>query len=457
MKRRNRRLRREDFESNDNYSTAPEAVDAGDAHDNRELDKENGPDKEPDHTEDPGGMEIMTKSGAATEILQQIQTMKKEDVIRLRNLLLGEEEGDEKRGDDDLFDDETEEPVEDSDEDDEPKNESYLGEEEDPDEDDEDEEGEDSDEDDEPKNESYLGEEDEEKDDEDEDHEEPDDDEEEGEEGDGDEDDDKVEINIDNLKKEDLKLGVNIGKLFEGKDFTPAFKKRVTEMFEAAVLANVNRTVRRVNEMANRELRLLGKRQKAKLTEHADRYLTTVARQFVRENRMAIDNGLKAEMFDSLVAGLGQVMNEHNLKVPGKRDLVEQLVARLDRVEGKLNNQIRANIMMSEDLDSLGREYALMEAASGLSNNQTEKLRALSEGFDYSDHDEFVGKLKSARQSFLESEDSDEGKQRRVDRRVKQDLIREDFNPVEPSPENGVSANIVDVVAEQLTRSSGKI
>lgn len=456
MKRRvsRRRVQREDFESNDNYSTAPDAVDAGDAHDNRELDKDNGPDKEPEHTEDPGDMQIMTKSGAATEILQQIQTMKTEDVIRLRNLLLGEEEGDERRGDDDLFDDETEEPVEDGDEeDDSKKEESYLGEEEEdheePDGDEEDEEEEDED---------GVVKEEEEHDDE-EDEEEEDEDEEEGEEGEGDKDDegdsdgDDVEVNIGNLKKEDLKLGFKIGKLFEGQDFSPEFKSKVSEIFEAAVLANVNKMVGRINEMANRELRLLGKRQKARLTEHADRYLTSVARQFVRENKMAIDNGLKAELFESLVSDLSKVMKNHNLNVGGRKDLVEQLVARLDHVEGKLNEQIRVNMLMSEDLEALGREHALMEATAGLSSNQVDKLRALSEGFAYDDHDAYVAKIKDARERFLtEGGPSD----RRPNRKARQEMLHEDLNPVTPSPENGVADDIVEVVAQQLARSAGK-
>lgn len=421
--KRSRRLRREDFESNDNHSTAPDAIDAGDAHDNRELDKDNGPDKEPDHTEDPGNMEIMTKSGAATEILDKIQTMSTEDVFRLRSLLLGEED-EEKRGDDDLFDKKTEEPVDEEEE-------------------------EEDDEEDEPKEESYLGEEDEEPEGGEEDEDEDEDEDKEPEEGD-----DDVKVNIDNLKKEDLKLDVSIDSLFESGKFSPKFKKDVKEIFEAAVLANVNRMIGSVNEMANRELRILGKRQRAQLVEHADRYLTSVARQFVAKNKLAIDNGIKAEMFDSMVAGISQVMHEHNLAVPsGKRDLVEQLLARLDRVEGKLNEQITVNMMMSEDLEALGREYALLEATEGMSRASADKLVSLSEGFDYDDHDRFVNKLKKARESIFESRTGGDAERRTP----RSEALLEDFNPVTPSPENGVNDSIVDVVAQQIARSAGKV
>lgn len=428
--RRRPGLRREDFESNDRISTAPDAHEAGDVNANRPIDQEDNGEHEPEHTEAAPGMDLgISKSGMATEILQQIQSMPKEDVARLHAMLMSEEEGDEKRGDDDLFDKDSEEPVDDDDKD----------------EDEEDDEKEHHDE-------SYLGE--------DEDPDKEDDGEPDGDEGDDADDEDKkdaddedgVEINIGDVKKEDLKFKVRVDKLFEGQNLSAKFVKRATEIFEAAVLANTNRNVQIVQEMANRELRIAAKKQKARLTEQANRYLTHVAQEFMRENHLPIENNLKAEAFDSLVGGLGKLMTEHYLRIPaGKENLVEKLVSRVEKLEGALNEQVKANMLMSEDLEALGREHALIEACDGLSRNAADKLRTLSEGFDYVDHDEFVNKLTETRNNFLsEGRPASQGRSVAA-RQLTEDTTGEGKLALAEDTQLGV----VDVVADHLNRHVG--
>ena len=209
------------------------------------------------------------------------------------------------------------------------------------------------------------------------------------------------------VKKEsyDIDMTDDIDALVSDEDLSEDFKSKAKTIFEAAVSAKVKEITVEKEAQLEEELETKVEEIKDDLTEKVDSYLNYVSENWVQENELAIERGLKSELTEDFINGLKRLFEEHYVEVPeDKFDVVEELANRLDEMEDKLNEEVANNITAQQDIEELQREKIISEATSDLADTQVEKLKALSEDVDFENIENFVEKVSTLKESYFGSE-----------------------------------------------------
>lgn len=222
-------------------------------------------------------------------------------------------------------------------------------------------------------------------------------DEEGDEEGDDEEEDEDEEDEEGEMKE-------SFNSLFSGTDLSEDFKLKAETLFEAAV----NERVQAIEEqLANKFTDLLESEVKTiatDLTEKVDSYLNYIVSEWLEENKLAVENGIRTEIAESFIGGLRGLFMEHNIAVPeGETDLLEETASNLARVTEELNRQMQKTVDLTEKLGAYQRAEIFAEATEGLSESQIEKLRNLAENMDYDTNDEFKAKIGVLKENYTKT------------------------------------------------------
>ena len=197
-------------------------------------------------------------------------------------------------------------------------------------------------------------------------------------------------------------LGEDMDLVFAGADLSEDFKAKATTIFEAAVTARTIEYKAQLDEQYEAQLAEAVEAVADELTEKVNSYLNYVVEQWVEDNELAIESGLRAEVMESFLAGMRDVFVEHYVEIPeDKVDVVESMDARIAELEEKLNEQLNLNMAMAEAVESYQAEQAFAEVAEGLIDTQKDKLAQLAESIDASDVKEFAEKLGIIKESYL--------------------------------------------------------
>jgi hypothetical protein len=197
--------------------------------------------------------------------------------------------------------------------------------------------------------------------------------------------------------KEDLK------NLFEGEtSLSESFVDQATTLFEAAISSRVGLEIVRIEEEAESQLAEQTETMVKEFAERLDTYLDYVAEQFIDENRLAIESGIKTELTESFIANLRDLFVEHAIEVPESSvDIVEELVAENEELKERLNDQINENIAITTSLENEQLGSIVNEAVEGLTEADADRFRALAEELDYDDAADFTSKLTVIRESLF--------------------------------------------------------
>jgi len=189
--------------------------------------------------------------------------------------------------------------------------------------------------------------------------------------------------------------------LVEGDDtLTDDFKLQAKTIFEAALQQHLEIEIARLEETyAERFDQAVGV-----LAEQVESFMDYSSAQWLEENRLAVEDGVRSQLNESFMAGLHNLFREHYVAVPEEKfEVFEAMVARLDDMEDKLNEQIEANVNLNEALLQAHREILVQEEARGLTQVQVDKLQRLSESISYAgDADKFSRQLQTLKESFIE-------------------------------------------------------
>jgi len=195
-----------------------------------------------------------------------------------------------------------------------------------------------------------------------------------------------------------------------------AFRQKASVVFEAAVKSRAAATRKRVAEEATKKLqeayntlkRQSEKKQAAfekKLSEQVDRYLTYVSGQWMKENRLAVEAGIRAELAEDFISGLKKLFVEHYIEVPSSKiDVVKVMGKKLAKMEGRLNDQTKENVKLRESITRYRRDDMVRSASRGLTATQADKLKKLSEGLGYQTRDQFASALNTLKESYFPKE-----------------------------------------------------
>jgi hypothetical protein len=183
-----------------------------------------------------------------------------------------------------------------------------------------------------------------------------------------------------------------------GDELSEEFKEKVTTLFEAAMNDRVASEVQRLQEEKDAEIEQL----KAELTEQVDTYMTYVVEQWMKENEVAIDNQLRADISENFINGLRNLFVENYIEVPDdKIDLVDDMADHVVELEDKLNEAIAENIEMKQMINEAQMEAVFDDVAEGLADTQAEKLKVLIEGIAFDDVDSYRKKVEIIKENYF--------------------------------------------------------
>lgn len=217
-----------------------------------------------------------------------------------------------------------------------------------------------------------------------------------------DEDQEQVEEAWATMKK---KMKEDVDALF-GDDSTISedFKSKAATIFEARVIDRVTQIQEEMESEYASMLEEAVETIKSDLTEKVDDYLNYVVEQWMEENQIAIESGLRSEITEDFIAGLRNLFAENYINVPeDKVDLVEELAAKVEELETKLNEEIETNIEYKKALTEAIKEQLTSEVCEGLTATQVEKIKSLAESVDFSTEEEFKEKLETLRENYFPS------------------------------------------------------
>jgi len=228
-----------------------------------------------------------------------------------------------------------------------------------------------------------------------------DDDEDDDEDEDEDEDDDKKE---DKMKKEELSFDVkeDVAALTEGEELSEEFKQKAETIFEAAVVARVKAETARIEEEFETRLNEQVEKNVEGLVEQVDGYLGYVAEQWIEQNELALERGMKSEILEGFVEGLKGLFEQHYIDVPEERyDVLGQMEEKVEELEDKLNEQVKKNIEAQKVISEHQRKEILDNAKEGLTDTEVEKLMGLAEELAFDDAETFAKKVQTIRESYF--------------------------------------------------------
>ena len=201
---------------------------------------------------------------------------------------------------------------------------------------------------------------------------------------------------------EDVDVGEDIKKIFEGTDLSEEFTEKATTLFEAAVVSKINESVELLASQAEIALQEQIDQINEELTEKVDAYLDYVVEEWMEENKLAVERGVKSELVDDFLSGLRNLFAEHYIDIPEEKvDVVEELTDKVEELTASLNEEIEKNISLKKEFTGTKRQQIVSAVSKGLSENQADKLASLSEGVDYVDEDDFASKLETIKETYF--------------------------------------------------------
>jgi hypothetical protein len=182
------------------------------------------------------------------------------------------------------------------------------------------------------------------------------------------------------------------------------FKSKVSTIFEARVEDRVTQIQEEIETRYAGMLEEAVESVKADLTEKVDDYLSYVVEQWMDENQIAIESGLRAELTEDFIGGLRNLFAEHYIDVPAEKvDLVDELAGKVEELESKLNEEIERGVSYAKALVESRKSEIAREVTEGLTATQAEKIKSLAEGVEFSTEDEYKSKLETIRENYFPS------------------------------------------------------
>ena len=194
----------------------------------------------------------------------------------------------------------------------------------------------------------------------------------------------------------------DVSALTQDADLSEEFKDKAATIFEAAVKSKLRSEVERIEEDKVQEVAEEVNRVRDELTEKVDNYMNYVVEEWMKENEIAIERGLKGEIAEDFISGLKDLFAEHYIDVPDEKyDLLGTQSEKIDELEAKLNEQIEKSAEMKKSHDVLVRESVFAEVSSDLAATEIEKFKSLAEEVDFSNEESFKEKLDQLKESYF--------------------------------------------------------
>lgn len=216
-----------------------------------------------------------------------------------------------------------------------------------------------------------------------------------------------AEEKIARLSAEDIDVSDDIKAIFAGTEVSEEFISKATEVYTAAVLAKVNEQLEVVESKFTDSLTEETATISEELVERVDTYLDYVVEQWMENNSVAVERGLKAEIVENFMHGLKGLFEANYIDIPDEAvDVAEELADRCEALESAINEEIEKNVELTAQLKEFEREMAFAQVSEGLTDTQVAKLQSLSEAVDFEDVNTYARKIATLRESYFPSKSS---------------------------------------------------
>ena len=216
--------------------------------------------------------------------------------------------------------------------------------------------------------------------------------------------DDKEEVDESTIEDRLASVDVSddVTALTSNEDLSEEFKNKAKTVFEAAIKSKLRSEIIRMEEEKSKSITEEVENVKVELTEKVDNYMNYVVEEWMKENEIALERGLKGEISEDFISGLKTLFEEHYIDVPDEKyDILGQQAEKIDELEKKLNEQIEKNASMKSDNSKLVRESVFSQACSDLTDTEAEKFKGLVEDVEFADEDSFKEKLDTLKESYF--------------------------------------------------------
>ena len=202
--------------------------------------------------------------------------------------------------------------------------------------------------------------------------------------------------------QEEYNVDEDVNALLGGEELSEEFREKAKVIFEAALNSKVKEIQEALEVQYAEKLAEEKEGLKDTLTERVDAYLEYVCEEWMKENELAVEAGLKTEMTESFLEGMKGLFEEHYVSIPEEKyDVLESMVDKLDDMETKLNEQIEKNISLNKRLAESVADGILDQVSEGLAATQKEKLASLSESVEFDSEEEYREKLETLKESYF--------------------------------------------------------
>jgi hypothetical protein len=203
-----------------------------------------------------------------------------------------------------------------------------------------------------------------------------------------------------------LDVSDDVSALVDGEELSEEFKTKAATIFESAVKSKVRTELERIQEENDKVIEEMAESTINDMTEKVDDYLNYVVEQWMEENQLAIERGLKGEIAEDFISGLKNLFEDHYIDVPDEKyDILEANLTRIEELEEKLNKQMDENIQLKKAKGELVKESMIADVANGMTDTETEKFQSLVEDVEFSDEESYTEKLQTIRESYFGSKE----------------------------------------------------
>ena len=208
-------------------------------------------------------------------------------------------------------------------------------------------------------------------------------------------------------KKEEIEVNVDedVAALVDGEELSEEFKSKAATIFEAAVKSKIAKIRKQIREESKKEQDERVESMQEEMTENMDKYLSYATKEWMTENKLSVEAGVRNEVTESFISGLKKLFEEHYIDVPEeKEDVFESLVVEVAELEAKLDEQTDKHMDTVKELNTYKAASVFKTVSEGMVDTDIEKLKELTEDVDYDTDDQYAEKLNVIKNSYFKSD-----------------------------------------------------
>lgn len=244
------------------------------------------------------------------------------------------------------------------------------------------------------------------------------------------------------VKKDSMKEDIDA--LMQGEDLSEEFVQKATTIFEAAVMSRVQEIVEEMETEYEQQFDSALSELREDFATKIDDYLNYMVQEWMEENQLAIESGLRSEIVEDFIVGLRNLFAEHYIDIPEEKvDAVEELAGKVEELEEELNEQIQRSVELSKTINEYEKIQAVQAVCEGLTQTQVEKLKSLAESVEFTSEEDFTEKLNTLKEAYAPS----------TVKAGEKSALEEGVEVPEDKPTKLSSDPLVDAVAKTISKS----